>query len=361
MAVYKRGKVWWFKFTFNGEQFRESTKQTNKRVAEQIEAARKTGLAKGDVGIRDRKPCPTLAEFAEKEFIPFVEKHSKEKPRTIEFYKMRVTRLKTFPRLWGTKLDDIRAEDISAYVGARQVLEMQTSTINRDLATLRRMFKLAMEWERPSKVLPKVRLLSGENRRERVVTPREEMAYMDAAAPLLRDFRDNRVRLRFRPEETYRLKWSQFRNGNLEIHTGKTKDSRRSVPASPRVTEMLGRRRGEISDEWIFPALTKTGHINADSVKGQHAAALKASTVEPFVIYSLRHTCLTRWAELPGMDPFTLKKLAGTPGSRPLCVTSTWATTGRAECSKSSGKFRVGTKMGTVPKTKKSRSRLRSG
>jgi hypothetical protein len=42
MAVYKRGKVWWFKFTFNGEQCRESTKQTNKRVAEQIEAARKT-------------------------------------------------------------------------------------------------------------------------------------------------------------------------------------------------------------------------------------------------------------------------------------------------------------------------------
>ena len=68
MAVFRRGKVWWFKFTFSGEQFRESTKQTNKRVAEQIEAARKTGLAKGEVGIRDRAPVPTFAEFVRRDF-----------------------------------------------------------------------------------------------------------------------------------------------------------------------------------------------------------------------------------------------------------------------------------------------------
>ena len=36
MAVYKRGRAWWYKFTWNGEPIRESTGQTNKRVAEQI-------------------------------------------------------------------------------------------------------------------------------------------------------------------------------------------------------------------------------------------------------------------------------------------------------------------------------------
>jgi hypothetical protein len=55
MAVYKRGNVWWYKFSFNGEAIRESTKQTNKRVAEQIEAAHKTRLAKGEVGIEEPK------------------------------------------------------------------------------------------------------------------------------------------------------------------------------------------------------------------------------------------------------------------------------------------------------------------
>jgi hypothetical protein len=41
MAVYERGEVWWFKFVWNGELIRASTKQGNKRVAEQIEASRK--------------------------------------------------------------------------------------------------------------------------------------------------------------------------------------------------------------------------------------------------------------------------------------------------------------------------------
>lgn len=31
--------------------------------------------------------------------------------------------------------------------------------------------------------------------------------------------------------------------------------------------------------------------------------------MKPFVIYDLRHTCLTRWARY--LDPFTLKDLAG--------------------------------------------------
>jgi integrase len=309
--VYKRGKVYWYKFIFNGELIRGSTKQANQRVAEQIEAARKTQLAKGEVGIKDRPPCPTLGEFAEKHFIPFVEKDRKNKPRTIEFYKMRVSRLKTFPRLWGAKLDAIRAEDITAYIGTRQALQMETSTINRDLATLRRMFKLAMEWETVLKLLPKVRLLPGENRRERVITADEETAYLEAAAPLLRDFALIAFDCGLCPDESYRLRFSQVRNGSIEIHTGKTKDRRRSVPASPRVLEMIDARRAEIEGDLIFPAPTKTGHIGSDSLKKQHAAALKTAKLERFVIYSLRHTCLTRWAESPEMDVFTLKKLAG--------------------------------------------------
>jgi hypothetical protein len=41
-------------------------KLTNKRVAEQIEAAHKTALAKREVGIRERKTVPMLKEFAER-------------------------------------------------------------------------------------------------------------------------------------------------------------------------------------------------------------------------------------------------------------------------------------------------------
>ena len=66
MSLYKRGETWWYEFVFGGERIRESTKQGNKRTAEQIEAAHRTQLAKAEVGIKDRIPVPTLAEYAEK-------------------------------------------------------------------------------------------------------------------------------------------------------------------------------------------------------------------------------------------------------------------------------------------------------
>ena len=74
MSVYKqrKSKHWWYKFNWNGEPIRKSTKQTNKRVAEQMEAAYRTALAKGEVGIREKKPIPSLAKFADDKFLPFV-------------------------------------------------------------------------------------------------------------------------------------------------------------------------------------------------------------------------------------------------------------------------------------------------
>ena len=58
----------------------------------------------------------------------------------------------------------------------------------------------------------------------------------------------------------------------------------------------------------VKPA-TKSGHIETSTIKKQHAAALTASKVEPFVLSTMRHTCLTRLAK--HMDPFALHVLAG--------------------------------------------------
>src|SRR5437868_1160659 len=107
MAIYKRGKVWWYKFNWNGEPIRESTKQLNKRVAEQMEAAHRTSLAKGEVGIRERKRAPTLKEFAEREFKPFLDSQFPDKPRTLAYYRLGMKNLLQFPALSARPLDEI--------------------------------------------------------------------------------------------------------------------------------------------------------------------------------------------------------------------------------------------------------------
>jgi integrase len=342
MAVYKQSgsKNWWYKFTWNGQQIRESTKQTNKRLAEQIEAAHKASLARGEVGIRDKEPVPTLAGFADELFLPFVRSTSAAKPNTIRFYENSVANLKANARIASLPIDQITSEAIAAFVAHRQNDQVQVATVNRDLATLRRIFHLATEWGKVFRILPRVRLLSGENHRERVLSFEEEAAYRDAAADvgngieeayktalkgiraqergqqpkrpdsyLLCDVATILIDCALRPEECFRLKWENFRDGLVDIHKGKGKGSRRRIPASQRVQGILEMRKGTSTSEWIFPAPTRSGHIEASSIKKQHAAAIAASGVPPFVLYTFRHTCLTRWAK--HMDPFTLHILAG--------------------------------------------------
>jgi len=71
-----------------------------------------------------------------------------------------------------------------------------------------------------------------------------------------------------------------------------------------------------------FSPPPKSGHIEPSSLKKQHLNAIAEAThmlrevtknedaeFEGFEFYTLRHTCLTRWAS--HMDPWTLAYLAG--------------------------------------------------
>ena len=100
----KSSKYWWFKFVWNGESVRESAKTTNKRIAEQIESARKTQLAKNEVGIRDKKPVPTFAEFIKRDFLPHVEANFADKRSTLAYYRVQLGHLTSHAALAGAKL-----------------------------------------------------------------------------------------------------------------------------------------------------------------------------------------------------------------------------------------------------------------
>ena len=92
---------------------------------------------------------------------------------------------------------------------------------------------------------------------------------------------------------------------------------------TPNVQAILEMRLTKVSGgAWVFPASTRSGHIEPSSLKKQHAKAVSVATrllreetgdrkrsFAGFELYTLRHTCLTRWA--PHMDPWTLAYLAG--------------------------------------------------
>src|SRR5580692_7227641 len=87
VSIYKRGKIYWYKFMFQGKLVRESTKQGNNKVAVNMESAHRTSLAKGEVGIREKKAAPTLKDFLRVNFLPYATTAHAAKPLTLRYYK----------------------------------------------------------------------------------------------------------------------------------------------------------------------------------------------------------------------------------------------------------------------------------
>ena len=263
--IYKRGRIYWYKFVWQGETIRESTKQGNDKVARQMEAAHRTSLAKGEVGIRERKPIPSLAEFCKKRFEPWGE--SATTPKTWrDFYRVGLLAIKGYAPLANLRLDAIGSEKIAEFASHRQARGLQVSSVNSSLRILRRVLRVAVEWG-ALETAPKVRMVPGERHRERVLTADEEARYLGAASGLLADVATVLVDPGLRPEECYRLAWDSItwvngRNGTLLVTHGKTKAARRVLPMSPRVRLLLESRweaAGRPLEGWIWPAPTKEG------------------------------------------------------------------------------------------------------
>jgi integrase len=160
--------------------------------------------------------------------------------------------------------------------------------------------------------------LPGERHREHVVGQDEEARYLASALEPLASVATVLTDTGMRPDECYRLRWeitmwANGRNGTLLVTHGKTAAARRVLPMTQRVRAILLARwenAGRPSEGWVWPAATRSGHIDRSSLKKQHKKAIRLSGVRPFVLYSLRHTFLTRLGE-SGCDAWTLARIAG--------------------------------------------------
>lgn len=316
MSIFKRSRIYWYKFMWNGEMVRESTRQTNQNTARQMEAAHRASLAKGEVGIREKTIAPTLKEFCEQRFEPWAKSATAEKTWR-DYYRPGVRTIVSYSPLAALRLNEISSETASDFAAWRQAQGLQISSVNSSLQVLRRVLHLAAEWEALERV-PKIKMLPGERHREHVVTLDEEARYLGSANPQLCGVATVLADTGMRPDECYRLSWdaitwSNGRNGSFVVTHGKTAAARRVLPMTPRVRAFLKQRwesAGKPQEGWVWPAPTRSGHIDRSSLKKQHKKALRASRVRPFVLYSLRHTFLTRLGE-SGCDAWTLARIAG--------------------------------------------------
>jgi integrase len=316
MSIYKRGKIYWYKFMWNGEMVRESTRQPNQNAARQIEAAHRASLAKGEVGIREKKVVSTLADFISQRFEPWAEAATSAKT-WLDYYRPGIRTIQAYKPLANLRLNEITSEKAADFAAWRQSAGLQVSSINSSLQVLRRIMRLAAEWG-AIEIAPLIRMLPGERHREHVVTFDEEARYLATALEPLGSVAAILADTGMRPDECYRLRWESVtwtngRNGTILVTHGKTAAARRVLPLTLRARNILRHRweaAGSPGEGWMWSAPTRTGHFEKSTLKKQHKKALRLSRVRPFVLYSLRHTFLTRLGE-SGCDAWTLARIAG--------------------------------------------------
>lgn len=313
MSIYKRGGVYWYKFMWQSKLVRESTKQGNDKVARQMEAAHRTSLAKGEVGIREKKAAPALKEFLKQEFLPYAETTHTAKPLTLRYYKQGAEMLRA-SKIAGIAIDQI--SDQNAQHFAAEHAKLSPSGINRGLRTLRRALNLAYQWGRMEKPV-RIFLAKGEHQRDRVLTDEELSGYLGACPQPWRDCATIIAEEGMRPGEVFVLQWQHVllndKGGIIRIADGKSKAARRVLPMTPNVYALLQARSqasGRPNEGWVFPSRSSEGHFNGDAAKDQHTRALTDSGVQRFEPYILRHTALTNLAK-KGADAHTLARIAG--------------------------------------------------
>jgi len=293
-----------------------------------MEAAHRTSLAKGEVGIREKKAVPTLAQFCHDRVEPWSQAlFEQNSVNTWRWYRAGLRSIYNYPQIANLKLDQITGEAAADFAAHRQEDGLEVASVNASLRVLRRILKLAVEWGLIAS-MPKVKLLRGERHRERVITPQEEERYLAAAPHQLAAVATILFDTGMRPDELYRLRWEDVtfvngRYGTLLITHGKTRSARRILPLTARVRTVLEARweaAGKPLEGFIWLAPTKSGHIDHSSLKKQHESVFREVNLEAeksevpplkrFVLYSLRHTFLTRLAE-GGCDAWTLARIAG--------------------------------------------------
>ena len=115
-----------------------------------------------------------------------------------------------------------------------------------------------------------------------------------------------------RPEEAFRLRWEYVHLDTKHVHIPDGRQPTLGAMCMTARVKSLSEMRYEAQKKpkegWLFPPGTKSGR--AESVKSQHRKALKDSKVKPFVLYSFRHTMLTRLGSA-GANAFDIQQVAG--------------------------------------------------
>ncbi len=177
-GLYLRGTIWWITFNRNGKQFRISTGTDNRSKAQ--------GMLKQEIR-KSLSPAfipPNTRRVQVKELIDDLIAHYRRhgKAQSAE-HTEHIWRKRMEPFFGNAKAADVFTSTLNAYRDKYFSPELCHTSINYDLQTLRRAYRLAAEHE-PPKVdrVPKFPMMPVNNARKVFVTEEQVAMFRQAAA-----------------------------------------------------------------------------------------------------------------------------------------------------------------------------------
>jgi integrase len=296
-------------FFLGGRKVRKSTKTTNRRIAQSIYEMTKWEIAKGSYKPESQKDMPFF-ELVDQ----FLDKHSKVEKASYKRDKVIGEALKKY--FGKTPIGEIRAYDVKAWRKWRsqQVTNKGTfikkASLNRELAFLKTMFNLAVEWgwldDNPAE---KVKLLRGEEKRLRILDRKEVNALIRCAAEYLKSILILAVSTGMRKEEILGLRWKHIdlANGFIRVVNSKNGDSR-NVPLDSHTKDtLLKLRQGRGLEDHVF---CRANGERVKCIKEAFKAACIRAGIADFRFHDLRHTAASLLAA-GGCDIITLQNILG--------------------------------------------------
>jgi len=141
-GLFKRGSTWYIQYFHGGKRYREAVSES-KTEAKNALAARKTQIKEGKFYPGKKQEFNTSWEEFLPVFLRWAEKNLK--PSSYRRYSTNINNLK--PYFEGRRLSHISPKMIEFFKSSRIDNDgVSPSSVNRDLACLKRMYNLAIKW-----------------------------------------------------------------------------------------------------------------------------------------------------------------------------------------------------------------------
>lgn len=309
MGLFKRNKVWWMTFTYQGQQVRRSTGATDRRLAENILSKVKVQIVEGQFFERREEQDRTFGEM--------MERYMKERA-VLKAPKSRLRDHAALTHLLPLYKDKVLAaitpKLMAGYKTQRRIERAAPATINKELQLVRHAFNIAMrewEWCRENP-MHRVSLEQVRNEVDRWLTAEEEERLMAASSPWLREIMVFALNTGMRQGEILNLQWQDvdFARGTLIVMKSKN-GTRRTIPLNTKVFDLLAAKQStsETSRGLVFK--TPLGNeLQVRYLVREFCEARNRAGIPDFRFHDMRHTFATRLVQR-GVDLYKVQRLLG--------------------------------------------------